>query len=252
VAPQTASFGGFGGNLLVAAENAVGGDTGQIFAVSPTGVVRRVANVPFAEGALAIPAIKCTLGLSNAAYFTALPVAKTVDQLPLSAFAGLGGKYAIVPSEQSSGEPSPGLTLVSPAVAVPHTFESFFQDHQGAGFADCSTPLLLPAVQISREPHDINPNAGGVVTVKILTSTDFDPRSIIQNTIRYGFTGTENSLRRCDLKVDQGAGHAPFLLCQFAKDKLGIPPQGGIYRGQLILKLQYNGPTGDGEAEGGD
>lgn len=246
------SFTPFGGCLLVAADNAVVGEgqpTGRVFAFclsDPT----FVATVPFAEGVTIIPTTLCTFALTlGETYFTAIfgVGGNTIDQLPQTAFTGLGGR-ALVPSERSSGgESPPGITLLTPgATAVTKTtFRPFFAQHQGASFADCHVPVLV-RIQVSVQ--------GDTLTLKIFGAANFDPALIRVNTLRFGPTGTEVPVNlQCtlpakdDRESPSGAEHEHkgVATCTMLNN---LPPNT-----PGILKTKFTDPftPGDGDADGG-
>jgi len=249
------SFSPFGGCLLVAADRAPAGEgqpNGQVFAFptfcsDPT----VVASVPFAEGVTIVPTTKCTFALTPGdTYFTAIfgVGGNTIDQLPQSAFAGLGGR-ALVPSESNSGgESPPGITLLTPgATAVTKsTFRAFFAQHQGSAFADCRVPVL---VRIQVIPQ------GATLTLRIFGAANFDPALIIVNSLRFGPTGTETPANlKCALpeKDDQesptGAEHEHKGVATCTMVNNLVTGQPGI------LKTKFTDPAnpgGDGDAEGG-
>ena len=257
VAPST--FSPFGGQLLVAAENAFAGEgtpTGRVFAVTP-GTFSTVASVRAAEAVGFIPSPLCNFGSSGGTYFTAVPGGGTpgIYKLPRDAFAGLAGD-ALVPSESGViGEsPSPGLTLLTPGTesVTSSTFSAFFAPHQGAAFCVDSVPTDLTG-KIQREPDPINPNAHGVITALFLPIPGiFDPFTMIADVdhMRAGITGTEKSFAFCTPEPVQ-TPEGPARDCKFFKDMLGIPPGGGVYSGSLYFKAQYAGPEGGSDAGGG-
>jgi len=245
VAPS--SFNGFGSCLLVAADRAgTGSPTGQVLASCPD----PVASVPFAEGVTIIPTTKCTFALTPGdTYFTAIfgVGGNTIDQLPQSAFAGLGGR-ALVPSESNSGgENPPGITLLTPGEGVStSTFRPFFAQHQGSAFVDCHVPVLV-RIQVIRQ--------GATLTLQIFGADNFDPALIMVNSLRFGPNGNEVPVNlNCTLpqKDDQesptGAEHEHkgVATCTMVNN---LPPgQPGI------LKTKFTDPAnpgGDGDAEGG-
>ncbi len=250
VAPLT--FEPFGGHLLVTSEAA-----SAVLAVSPTGLVTSpIADVHAAEIVNVIPTTKCSLG--GGVYFTAI-FPTSIDKLPLSAFTGLGdGKNALVPSELGTPNVTAGLTLLTSMTNEGsfiglNTFRTFSAHHEGAAFLDCgpgTPPLLLKA---EREPKPINPRAPGLVTVFIFATTNFNPETLIAESLRYGITGTETSLAFCEPHLAQMVGRGgPARICHFHKDKLGITSE-GIFRGHLFLKGNYQlppGETGDPAGEG--
>jgi hypothetical protein len=248
------SFSPFGGCLLVAADHAPAGEgqpKGQVFAFPAfcsDPIV--VASVPLAEGVTIIPSTKCTYALTPGdTYFTAIfgVGGNTIDQLPQSAFAGLGGD-ALVPSESSSGGANPpGITLLTPGETVAtSTFRAFFAQHQGSAFVDCHVPVLL-RIQVIPQ--------GATLTLKIFGADNFDPALIIVNSLRFGATGTETPVnlnctlpQKDDRESTTGAEHEHkgVATCTMVNN---LPPgKPGI------LKTQYTDPAnpgGDGDGEGG-
>lgn len=201
-----------------------------------------VASWTGAESVHFVPSSKCTSATSGGTFFTAIfPV--NVTKFPISAFAGLGGR-ALVTSEFGGG-----IGLITSTGSLPITptlFHANFGQHEGSAFVDCTVPLLLEA---EREPGSINPKAPGLVTVFIFKTANFNPESLIPETLRLGITGTEQSFAFCVPGVSHRRGR-PARDCKFHKNLLGIPSE-GIFRGTLILKGKYQAPTGDPDAEGG-
>jgi hypothetical protein len=255
VAPQ--SFQPYGGHLFVAAES-----LGKVLAVSPAGAVKRVATWPGAEGIHFIPDTKCDVGASGGTFFTAIKRKDgpgSVVKFPLSAFAGKSGR-ALVTSESGAG-----IGLLTPTgdpTIVPTLFHSNIGKHEGSAFADCTVPLLL-AIDVTRSVINlwgiaggapgINPNSDGTTPVAVLSSPIFDAvTQPVISSIRFGFTGNENSIKSCNTagKDVNGDGRKD-LVCQGETRRLGIPGH-NIYRGPLTLKLEYLGPGGDPAGEGSD
>lgn len=248
VSPFTANV--FPGCLLVAADHAPaeGKPNGQVFAFCPD--TQSVA-VPLAEGVTIVPRTKCTFALTPGdTYFTAIfgVGGNTIDQLPQSAFAGLGGD-ALVPSESNSGQESPpGITLIKRTgeLLTTSTFRPFFAQHQGAAFVDCRVPVLVKIQVISQ---------GATITLKIFGAANFDPALIQVNSLRFGPTGTETPVNlNCVLpqKDDQesptGAEHEHngVATCTFVNNL--APGQPGIYKAKFTDPAN---PGGDGDSEGG-
>jgi hypothetical protein len=265
VAP--ASFGSFGGQLLVTVSPIVPTvpPTGNVVAVNPSnGKTSVVAAVPTAESVALIPTTKCAFGLSSATYFTAAFGTNAVDFLPLidpntgtSVFAGLGGTNALVTSEGSAN--GAGITLLS-STGGTSTFESFVTEHQGSAFVDCTTPLLLQASR-TEAALSIGPGAIGVSSVFILQEPNFNPLTICVGTTTadgsqpclshvptYGVTGTEQSFKECGKSL-VSSGSGPALECKFFKN-LESAQAINKFTGTLIIKVKTQGPTGD-DAEGG-
>ncbi len=245
VAPM--SFSPYGGHIFVAAEG-----PGQVFAVSPTGGVSAVASWPSAEGVNFIPSSKCTFGTSGGSFFTAiLGAGNLIFQFPLSAFTGLSGR-ALVMSEFGAGIGL--LTSTGASTITPTLFHANIGQHEGSTFVDCTVPLLLQIiVKPGSIPHTINPGSGGTVPVAILSSPSFNALTdTIVNTIKFGFTGTEDSLAFCNRSGQDVNGDGRLdLICHFETQKLGLPGP-GLYRGPLILKMKYTAPGGDPDGEGLD
>lgn len=243
------NFTPYGGHVFVAAEV-----LGKVLAVSPAGVVKAVASWPGAEGVRFIPDQKCDVGSSGGAFFTAIkPVTGpgTVVKFPLSAFAGKSGR-ALVMSGSNAGIGL--LTSTGGATIVPTLFHASIGKHEGSTFTDCTVPLLLKIiVKPGSIPHTINPRSEGTVPVAILSSPIFNVLTqTVMSSIRFGFTGTENSIKFCNTSGQDVNGDGRLdLVCHGETKKLGIPGT-GVYRGPLILKLEYIGPGGDPPGEGFD
>jgi len=252
VAPSTFTPTPFEGCLLVAADHAPVGEgqpNGQVFPLclsDPTAV----ASVPFAEGVTIIPTTKCTFALTPGdTYFTAIfgVGGNTIDQLPQSAFAGLGGR-ALVPSESNSGgESPPGITLLTPGESVTKsTFRPFFAQHQGSAFVDCHVPVL---VRIRVIPQ------GATLTLQVFGADNFDPALIMVDSLRFGPNGNEVPVNlNCTLpqKDDQESPtgteheHKGVATCTMTNNL--APGQPGIYKAKFTDPAN---PGGDGDSEGG-
>jgi hypothetical protein len=258
VAPQ--SFHPYGGHLFVAAEK-----LGKVLAVSPSGAVKRVATWPGAEGVNFIPDTKCDVGASGGTFFTAIKRKDgpgTIVKFPLSAFAGKSGR-ALVTSESSAG-----IGLLTPTgdpTIVPTLFHSSIGKHEGSAFADCTVPLLL-AIEVTRSiirlggiessnsgTPGINPNSPGTTRVAVLSSPIFDALTQpVISSIRFGVTGTENSIKFCNAGGEDVNGDGrKDLICHGETRKLGIIGT-NIYHGLLTLKLEYLAAGGDPAGEGSD
>lgn len=245
------SFAPYGGHIFVAAEV-----LSKVLAVSPSGTVSSVANWPSAEGVHFIPDIKCNFDTSGGTFFT-VTVRRagaglgSIYKFPLSAFAGKSGQ-ALVTSEFGAGI---GLMKSTGAATItPTLFHGNIGQHEGSTFTDCTVPLLL---RIDVEPgspdHPINPRIKENTTVAILSTPAFNAiTDVIISSIRFGVTGTENSIgsRNIEHKDVDGDGRLD-LVCLAATARLGITTP-GIYSGPLILKLLYNAAGGDPIGEGLD
>ncbi len=250
VAPS--GFAPHGGRLLVAAE-----ELGQVFAVSPAGTISTVAGWDGAEGVSVIPSNKCIFGTSGGTFFTAIfrPAGKgtgSIFMFPLTAatFLGKSGRV-LVTSEFGAGI---GLLTSSNGTITVDLFHGNIGQHEGSAFADCTVPLLVKIiVKPGSVPHSINPGSNGTVPVAILSSPTFNALTqTVVSSIRFGFTGTENSIAFCDKSgADVNGDGLLDLICHATIKMLGIPTS-GVYRGPLILKMHYNAPGGDPDAEGRD
>lgn len=242
VAPM--SFSPYGGNLFVAAKV-----LGKVLAISPAGVVKTVASWPGAKGVRFIPDQKCDFGMSDGTFFTAIK--GTIVKFPLSAFAGKSGRALVMSGTHA------GIGLLTPtggATIVPTLFHKSMGQHAGSTFTDCTVPLLLKIiVKPGSIPHTINPRSKGTVPVAILSSPIFNVLTqTVLSSIRFGFTGTENSIESCNKSGQDVNGDGRLdLICHGETRKLGIPGS-DVYRGPLILKLEYIGPGGDPPGEGFD
>lgn len=244
------SFTPYGGQLFVAAE-----DLGKVLAVSPSGAVSTVASWSSAEGVNFIPLNKCTFGTSGGSFFTAIfRSAKqgtgAIYRFPLSAFSDQSGRALV------TGESGPGIGLLTSnnGAITTGVFHESIGAHEGSVFVDCTVPLLLKIiVKPGSIPHTINPASEGKVPVAILASPTFNALTqTVVSSIRFGFTGTEDSIAFCNLSGKDVNGDGLLdLICHATTKKLGIPTQ-GVYRGPLILKMHYNAPGGDPDGEGSD
>jgi hypothetical protein len=255
VAPQ--SFHPYDGHLFVAAEN-----LGKILAVSPAGAVKRVATWPGAEGVHFIPDTKCDVGASGGTFFTAIKRkdgSGSIVKFPLSAFAGKSGR-ALVTSESGAG-----IGLLTPTgdpTIVPTLFHSSSGKHEGSAFANCTVPLLL-TIDVKRSiirlwgidsgAPGINPDSHGTTPVAVLSSPIFNALTQpVISSIRFGVTGTEDSIKFCNTGGEDVNGDGrKDLICHGETRKLGIMGH-KIYHGPLTLKLEYLAAGGDPAGEGSD
>jgi hypothetical protein len=143
------------------------------------------------------------------------------------------------------------LTSVNGAVTT-STFHDSLGRQEGSVFVDCAVPLLLKIiVKPGVVPHLIDPATEPTVTVVVLSTAIFSAvKDTVLPSLRFGVTGTENSIRSCGSSDVDGDGRLD-LVCQANTSKLGITTQ-GAYGGTLIVKLLYNAPGGDPEGEGAD
>jgi hypothetical protein len=249
VAPST--FAPYGGHIVVAAEV-----LSKVFAVSPAGVVKAVAQWSGAEGVNAVPGGKCNTSGTGAAFFTAIfkPAASgagTIVRFPLSALEGLSGRL-LVTSGATAGIGL--LTSTGAATITPTLFHANIGKHEGSSFTDCVVPLILRIiVKPGSIPHTVNPTSSGTVPVAILSTSFYNALTdTVLSSIRFGFTGTENSITSCNNSGQDFNGDGRLdLLCHGEAKKLGIPGT-DLYRGPLIVKLEYIGPGGDPFGEGAD
>lgn len=82
----------------------------------------------------------------------------------------------------------------------------------------------------------INPKARGILPVAILSQEGFDPTNLVQNSLRFGATGEEDSLVRCrELHRDLNRDGVADLLCFFSMKKAGFDwhSESGILTGSL-------------------
>ena len=102
-------------------------------------------------------------------------------------------------------------------------------------------PLPPPVKNIGidiKPGSDLNPinlKNKGVVPVAILSSTDFDTASVIdQSTLSLGKTGDETSLRLCEEPRDVNEDDLLDLICVFETTKTGfqVGDSEGILRGK--------------------
>ena len=82
----------------------------------------------------------------------------------------------------------------------------------------------------------INPKSRGLLPVAILSQDGFDPMDIVLESLRFGATGTEDSLVRCQrLHRDLNRDGVEDLLCFFSMRKAGFDPssESGTLTGTL-------------------
>jgi hypothetical protein len=245
------AFAPYGGHIVVAAEV-----LSKVFAVSPAGVVKAVAQWPAAEGVHTVPGGKCNTAGTGAAFFTALfkPAASgagTIVRFPLTALKGLSGRL-LVTSQASAGIGL--LTSTGANTITPTLFHANIGKHEGSTFTDCLVPLILKiVVKPGSDPYTINPASIGTIPVVILSTSFYDAvKDTVLSSIRFGVTGTETSIKACNKTgLDINGDSRPDLVCHGEVKKLGI--QGTApFHGPLIVKLEWIGPGGDPAGEGLD
>ena len=90
----------------------------------------------------------------------------------------------------------------------------------------------------------INIKSMGTIPVAMLASADFDPMKVVQETLRFGHTGTEMSLARCHKQArDVNRDELPDLVCHFYMQSTGFLPTDteGILTGSTVDGTQIEG-----------
>jgi len=66
------------------------------------------------------------------------------------------------------------------------------------------------------KPAPLNPKSRGVIPVALLSSSEFDPLTVNQDSLTFGATGKESTLQRCNKdNVDLNGDGMPDLVCHF-------------------------------------
>jgi hypothetical protein len=100
-------------------------------------------------------------------------------------------------------------------------------DAGGAGdVTACVTVLVVMDVDIdikpNSDPNSINTKNQGTIPVAIFGSADFDVTTIDTSSLRFGATGTENSLNKCGAPEDTNADGYLDLVCHFNTQDTGF------------------------------
>lgn len=106
------------------------------------------------------------------------------------------------------------------------------------------------------EPHNININSGGTVRVAILSTPTFNAVTQVDiSSLRFGRTGTENTLYKCyPGGKDINSDGRPDLICRFTLSSTGLLPtdtrafmrfadtNGSLYQGSDSVRILSDGP----------
>jgi|GEM_PF-3507196 len=123
------SFAPYGGQVVAAAEG-----VGKVFAVTNTGTVSIVTNVPAAESVHIIPMNVCNFGTTGGAFFSAM-FPSWLAKFPASDFAGLGGQLLVTSEAGGIYKLSSNGTSVTTTL-----FNGNIGQHEGSAFVDCAVP----------------------------------------------------------------------------------------------------------------
>lgn len=94
------------------------------------------------------------------------------------------------------------------------------------------------------EPAPLNLKSKGNIPVALLSSAEFIPPQIDQQSLRFGAKGTESSLLRCDrYDTDLNADGRPDLVCHFDTQAAAFEPGSlkGIVTGSLTDGRRFEG-----------
>lgn len=94
------------------------------------------------------------------------------------------------------------------------------------------------------EVAPVNPKAKGSIPVALLSSADFDPMNVDQQTLRFGELGTEDSLRRCGSDgMDYNGDGRPDLVCHFdnATANFNVRDTEGVLTGATKSGARFEG-----------
>lgn len=240
IAPSTARLPGLaGGALLVAVKSAQG--PGSIFAVSsPSGAVTQLTTVAAPESTAVIPRTMCSYAPwtaspdSSPVYFAVGDGPNAVGFLPQRTFTGHAAGNVLVAGTAGSGITTLGSANGKIATS---SFAATGASLRASAFVDCAAPLLLGTF---RRESAIVPGAGGVVSVWILQTPNFNPLTVcvghgvtaagdtcplaadpMQTPPTYGVTGTEASFDECGSSL-VSTPQGPALECRFYRNRLGI------------------------------
>ena len=90
----------------------------------------------------------------------------------------------------------------------------------------------------------VNPKSRGVVPVALLGSAEFDALAIDPDSLTFGATGNESSLRRCHMQGEDVNGDGrPDVVCQFENQDARFTPGDleGIVRGKTAAGRNFEG-----------
>ncbi len=113
-----------------------------------------------------------------------------------------------------------------------------------------ASPDPIQVISIDIKPGDhqmaspINIKSMGTIPVALLASADFDPMKVVQETLRFGHTGTETSLARCHKEPrDVNRDGLLDLVCHFYMQSTGFLPTDteGILTGSTVDGTQIEG-----------
>jgi hypothetical protein len=93
-----------------------------------------------------------------------------------------------------------------------------------AVFVERSAPPALEVdVEVRAADRVVNPNGRGSIVFTVLSTRDFDPVATLDDgTLRFGRTGTEDSIVRCTAVRDQNRDRVRDLSCTARVDATGI------------------------------
>jgi hypothetical protein len=94
------------------------------------------------------------------------------------------------------------------------------------------------------EPAPINPKARGVIPVALLGSAEFDALTVDPESLTFGPTGNEKSLRRCHMQGEDVNGDGrPDVVCQFENQEARFSRGDleGTVRGKTSAGREFEG-----------
>jgi len=104
------------------------------------------------------------------------------------------------------------------------------------------------------KPAPLNPKSRGNIPVGLLSSAEFDPTSVVQDSLTFGATGKESTLQRCNKdSVDLNGDGKPDLVCHFDNAAsgfdegdleavvMGRSQNGRLFEGRGLLKVVPRG-----------
>jgi hypothetical protein len=105
------------------------------------------------------------------------------------------------------------------------------------------------------KPAPLNPKSRGVIPVALLSSSEFDPLTVNQDSLTFGSTGKESTLQRCNKdNVDLNGDGKPDLVCHFENSAAGFDegdlegvvmgtfgPSNRMFEGRGLLKIVPRG-----------
>lgn len=122
------------------------------------------------------------------------------------------------------------------------------------GASDMPAPAPTPAAQVvqvinidikpgSRLFAPINPKSKGNIPVALLSNAEFDALKVDRNSLTFGATGDENSLRKCGWEGEDVNGDGRLdLVCHFQTEMTGFGPE----HGDGVLKGTIDGKPFEG------